>query len=505
MSAFLAQFFDYFSSADLAPHGLCLLWRPELIWLHVVSDTIIALSYFSIPIVLSVFVSKRPDFGFGWVIWAFAVFITACGSTHLFGIWTLWFPDYLAEGAVKAICAVASIATAIGLWRLLPTVLALPSPEQLTAANTALRGEVTQREAALQALEQERSERLKAQEKVYALEQHRQVERLVALTPDAVIVVDRDGIVQFANDAAAKLFDKNKDGFVGNSFGYPLAVGEIAQIEILWQGEHRTGEMRVVDCEWSAKPAHLVVIIDISERKRVERLKDEFVATVSHELRTPLTSISGSLGLLAGGAAGTLPDSISRLIAIADTNCQRLVRLVNDILDTEKIESGNLAFNLKRVEVLALVEQVIEANDAFAREHRVRVRLRAPSGPIDVNADPDRLAQVVTNLLSNAIKFSPPEQEVTVAVEEIEDRVRISIRDRGRGIPESFKAHVFEKFARADVSDTRAKSGTGLGLNIVKQIVMRLGGDVGFENAPSGGAVFRVDLPRQRSITECLA
>ena len=505
MPAPIAHFFDYFSSADLAPHGLCLLWRPELIWLHVVSDTIIALSYFSIPIVLSVFVSKRPDFGFGWVLWAFAVFITACGSTHVFGIWTLWFPDYAAEGAVKAITALASVATAIGLWPLLPKVLALPSPEQLKVANAALKAEIAQREAALRALEQEKSERIRAQEKLNALEQHRQVERLVALTPDAVIVVDRTGIVQFVNDAAIKLFDKNPDRFVGSSFGFPLAVGEIAQIQISRQSGQCTGEMRVVDCEWSGKAAHLVVIIDISERKRVERLKDEFVATVSHELRTPLTSISGSLGLLASGAAGQLPTAILRLITIAHTNCQRLVRLVNDILDIEKIEAGDVAFNLKRVEVRALVEQVIEANYAFAREHGVRVRLDAPRTAIDVSADPDRLAQVVTNLLSNAIKFSPPKQEVTVAVEETSDAVRISVRDRGLGIPEAFKAHVFEKFAQADGSDTRAKGGTGLGLNIVKQIVTRLGGDVRFENVPSGGTIFHVDLPRQSSLRGCIA
>src|SRR5215813_14090997 len=228
----LTSLLSYFDSANLAPHGLCLLWRPELIWLHVVSDTIIALSYFSIPIVLAVFVSRRPDFGYGWVLWAFAVFITACGATHVFGIWTLWFPDYAAEGAVKGITAVASIATAIGLWPLLPKVLALPSPEQLKVANTALKAEIAQREAALRALEQEKSERIRAQEKLNALEQHRQVERLVALTPDAVIVVDRKGIVQFANDAAVKLFDKKPDRFVGSSFGFPLAVGEIAQIQI---------------------------------------------------------------------------------------------------------------------------------------------------------------------------------------------------------------------------------------------------------------------------------
>jgi signal transduction histidine kinase len=143
----LSGLLDYFDSTDLAPHGLCLLWRPELIWLHVVSDGLIALAYFSIPIVLSVFVLKRPDFGFGWVIFAFVVFITACGTTHVFGIWTLWFADYGAEGAVKGITALASVATAIGLWPLLPRVLVLPSPEQLQSKNRDLESAVKELDA----------------------------------------------------------------------------------------------------------------------------------------------------------------------------------------------------------------------------------------------------------------------------------------------------------------------------------------------------------------------
>ncbi len=224
-------------------------------------------------------------------------------------------------------------------------------------------------------------------------------------------------------------------------------------------------------------------VVDISERKRLERLKDDFVSTVSHELRTPLTSIAGSLGLLIGGAAGPLADPAARLLAIAQTNSQRLVRLVNDILDIEKMESGQITFNFKRVETRALVEQAIEANRGFADGYRVQVRLDAASVAGEVHADPDRLVQVVTNLLSNAIKFSPPDGEVVVAVQKHDDLVRISVRDHGPGIPADFRPHMFEKFAQADATDARRKGGTGLGLSIVKQIVSRLGGTVGFEDA----------------------
>jgi PAS domain S-box-containing protein len=238
----------------------------------------------------------------------------------------------------------------------------------------------------------------------------------------------------------------------------------------------------------------LAVIVDITERKRLERLKDEFVSTVSHELRTPLTSIYSSLGLIMGNAAGVLPDAARRLISIAHSNSQRLVGLVNDILDIEKLESGQLIFNLQPVEVRPLVEQTIEANRAYADTYRVKIRLQAGSD-VMVRADPGRLSQVLTNLISNAIKFSPLDGEVVVAIEPRTDVMRFSVRDCGPGIPPEFKSRIFERFAQADATNTKQQGGTGLGLSIVKQIVDRLGGQVGFDDAPGGGTVFHVDLP----------
>lgn len=234
---------------------------------------------------------------------------------------------------------------------------------------------------------------------------------------------------------------------------------------------------------------------DISDRKRLERLKDEFVSTVNHELRTPLTSISGSLALLSSGAAGQLPDRAAHLIIMAQRNSQRLVRLINDILDIEKMESGQMVFHLTRVEVRSLAEQAIEANRSFAESMGVSVRLAEASHAADVCADPDRLFQVVTNLLSNAVKFSPREGEVVVAVEAHGDRVRLSVRDHGPGIPLEFRSRIFERFAQAETVDLRHRGGSGLGLNIVKQIVTRLAGEVGFDDAPGGGTSFHVTLP----------
>ena len=234
------------------------------------------------------------------------------------------------------------------------------------------------------------------------------------------------------------------------------------------------------------------------ERNRLERLKDEFVGTVSHELRTPLTSIAGALGVLMGDAAGELPDPAKRMLAIAHSNCLRLVRLVNDILDMDKCESGLVEYVYSSVDIPQLVEKAFEENRGFSEGCGVRLRLEVDEFVRNVRTDPDRLTQVMTNLLSNAIKFSAADQEVVVKVENVADVVRISVLNHGLCIPAEFKPLVFERFAQSDVTNSRHMGGTGLGLSIVKQIVERLGGKVNFDDALGGGTVFHVELPAWR-------
>jgi two-component system, sensor histidine kinase and response regulator len=239
---------------------------------------------------------------------------------------------------------------------------------------------------------------------------------------------------------------------------------------------------------------------DVALRNEVEsqiatKIQDEFVATVSHELRTPLTSIAGALGLLSGGATGPLPATASRLISIAHTNVQRLLRLINDILDIAKFESGDMTFKFAAVDLRATIEQAMESNLSFAHDHGVRMRLEQASSRCTVWADSDRLNQVFTNLLSNAIKFSSAGQEIVVAVGRREQTAYLTVRDRGPGIPDAFKPHLFDKFSQADTGNARQKSGSGLGLHIVRNIVSRHDGVVGFEDAPDGGTIFFVEIP----------
>jgi signal transduction histidine kinase len=239
---------------------------------------------------------------------------------------------------------------------------------------------------------------------------------------------------------------------------------------------------------------------DITKRKYHERLKGEFVATVSHELRTPMTSIAGSLGLLMGGAAGQLPDPAKRLLGIAHSNSQRLVRLINDILDIEKIESGKLTLFSEPMPMDELVNESMKLNQGFADRYKVRLVATGLASEVRVNADRKRLLQVMTNLISNAAKFSPADGSVDIEMRQVNDRiVVISVGDRGKGIPEDFRNRIFGRFAQADSADTRAKGGTGLGLAICKRLIEMMDGTIGFSDRPGGGTSFWFELPMHKA------
>ena len=246
----------------------------------------------------------------------------------------------------------------------------------------------------------------------------------------------------------------------------------------------------------AGRPSYFVSQIqDISEQREVERIKGEFISVVSHELRTPLTSIRGSLGLIVGTMAESLPQGALKLLDIAHNNCERLIVLINDILDIDKIASGHMRFDMRRKALAPLMLKSLQTTEAYAQRFNVRLEWQPPDGNVYIVVDEDRFAQVLSNLLSNAIKFSPTHGVVTINAQLAQDRVRVNIVDRGPGIPEDFHGRIFERFSQADSSASRHAGGTGLGLHISRRIVESMNGTIGFDTQVGRGTTFWVDFP----------
>ena len=237
-------------------------------------------------------------------------------------------------------------------------------------------------------------------------------------------------------------------------------------------------------------------VLDLREQKRIDHLKSEFISIVSHELRTPLTSIRGSMGLLESGVVGELPAKALQLVQIAHKNSQRLTALVNDILDMEKLATGQMTLKMREIDLLELVKQALDANAPYAETYRVRYQLHTELAQAMVLADSDRMMQVMANLLSNAAKFSSDGDVVLVRLFAKENHYLIEVEDHGRGIPAEFHDRIFGKFAQATDSSTRQKEGAGLGLHISKTLVEKMQGNISFSSEEKIKTVFWISLPK---------
>ncbi|MGO4914800.1 PAS domain S-box protein [Pseudogemmobacter sp. W21_MBD1_M6] len=245
-------------------------------------------------------------------------------------------------------------------------------------------------------------------------------------------------------------------------------------------------------------PRFIAVVRDIAERKQVEQAKKDFIATVSHELRTPLTSIKGAIGLILSGTTGSYSDKTKSMLSIAHRNSDRLILIINDILDLEKMDGGQMAFDMKRVDISKVLADAIEAASAYGARYDVTFAPKGMAHPVFIEADYARLIQVMNNLLSNAAKFSSPGSQVVVTLKERKDKVQVSVKDTGMGIPKEAQSHIFDRFTQAHASDIRPHGGTGLGLSIAKTIVERHFGTLGFISEDGKGSVFMFDLPKHQ-------
>jgi PAS domain S-box-containing protein len=330
---------------------------------------------------------------------------------------------------------------------------------------------------------------------------------------EGLLVIGEDGVIESVNPAFMRMTGFGSDELVGQHLsrfvkqplepdtGEPLedfyrqGLGRVTE----WAAQRKNGE--VFPCELSlfefrtAEGRHYAgAVRDLSERREVERMKREFVATVSHELRTPMTSIRGSLGLLSAGVLGELSDEALDVVRLAERNSLRLITLINDILDLERLKAGRLELVLRPLALSSVIERSLESVRAVAEQRGIALDAQPTKGR--VLGDADRLVQVLVNLLSNAVKFSPQGSAVRVsALEAPPGFVEVRVADRGRGIPVSHRERIFERFQQVEASDARQKGGTGLGLAISKSIVEQHGGMIGVESEEERGSTFWFRVP----------
>jgi two-component system, LuxR family, sensor kinase FixL len=526
------------------PHGFCYLWTPGLIGLHVVSDSLIALSYLSIPITLLHFTRKRRDIPFSWMFLCFGAFIVACGGTHVMEVWTIWFPSYWLSGAVKAVTAGFSVVTAILLIRVTPLVLALPGTRWLIQLNQKLSGEVEQRtraESNLRRFSEDLEQRVaeRTAELVATNRSLRESElryrTLVEHAPEAIVVLDVDaGHFVDLNENAERMFKMSRAellrvGPVQVSPPFHLdgrPSSEAAAAEVNRALRHEVPRFEWIHCDTAGKeiPCEISLvrlpstgrnlvrgsILDISERKQAEkeiyklnaelelRVKERtaqleaanhdlesFTYSVSHDLRAPLRHMDGFSRILVEDFGPQLPPAAKQHVERVRSAAQHMSHLVDDLLNLAHVGRGSL--RIVNSDLNELIAGTILSLEAEARGREVDWRVGRLSR---VECDPGLMRQVFFNLLSNALKFTQQREKAEIEIGETRDEGQpvIFVRDNGVGFDMSNADRLFQVFQRLHRAEEF--EGTGVGLAIVHRILQKHGGAIRAESSPQKGATF---------------
>jgi PAS domain S-box-containing protein len=506
-------------SSDFIPHGACYLWNPAVLWLNVVSDLVIGISYYTIRVFLFVLARKRKELTFHWVFVAFGAFILACGTTHLVSVWTVWNPNYQLDGVIKALTALASVITTALLFPLLPVLLRLPDPGQLACANENLANEIETRKRMTAVLE-------------------RQAE-LLELAHDAIIVRDLDGRIQFWSRGAQKLYGWSKELAEGATI-YELLQTEFPEIlqeiqrELIetgcWEGDlrhtKRDGTKIVVSSCWALRrnddgrsevlEINRDITRDVTEQeirklfakalqeKNVELekailAKDRFLATMSHELRTPLNAIIGFTGILLMRLPGPLTRVQEKQLRTVQTSGTHLLSLINDLLDLAKIESGKLELRREPVNCSEIVEEIAAYLRPMVENKDIVISINVPSREMQVQTDRRALHQILLNLTNNAVKFTESGSVQLQVKERLMGDIPIvefAVIDTGIGIRPEDQNKLFQAFSRLDASNEQPHQGTGLGLYLSQKLAAMLSGQITFESDFGKGSTFRFTLAR---------
>ncbi|MEA5564580.1 response regulator [Anabaena sp. UHCC 0399] len=407
--------------------------------------------------------------------------------------------------------------------RMLGTVRDISNRKQidadLKAANNELELRVAERTVELVNVNRQLQSQLDERQQIQEALRISQIRlaRILDIADDAIISIDASQKITIFNQGAEKIFGYSAEEIIGQHLNVllPQRFAEAHRQHVSGFGQspslaRRMGERReIYGCrkdgtEFPAEASisklymnsevfYTVILRDVTERKQIERMKDEFVSVVSHELRTPLTSIHGSLGMLTSGLLLADSEQGKRLLQIATDSTERLVRLINDILDIERIESGSVKMERETCNLTDLIESSVSIMQPLANKAGVKLSIDSPS--VELWVDTDRVVQTITNLLSNAIKFSPPEKTVWLVAQQYGDEVLVTVKDNGRGIPADKIHSIFERFQQVDSSDSRNHDGTGLGLAISQSIVQQHGGRIWVESVVGEGSSFYFTLP----------
>lgn len=337
------------------------------------------------------------------------------------------------------------------------------------------------------------------------------IEAILNNTAESIITIDTVGTIKSANNVTEKIFGYTNNELINQNISllipYNAWIQHLKKLEDInsdkdtidthqeTNGQHKDGHHFPMEISLSVlttniEKIYILTLRDITERKQAEIQKSEFISTISHELRTPLTSIKGSLGLVVGDALGDIPADAKNLITLAYNNCERQIRLVNDLLDMEKISSGKMEFNKVKLKLDDVIKESLEINKDYGLKFNITYNFAESISPAWVSADKDKIIQVLTNLLSNAAKFSPEGSVVSVTLLQEADMYCVKVIDQGAGIPEESHHKIFKRFSQVDSSDTRKAGGTGLGLFISKSIIEEHGGEINFTSEINKGATF---------------
>ncbi len=362
-----------------------------------------------------------------------------------------------------------------------------------------------------------------------AQDREERIRAVLETAADGIITIDAKGIIETFNRQAEFIFKRAARDVIGENVKCLMPEpyrsdhdGYLSRYKLRGHGDalNITRELQGLRSDGSVFPLDLTitemqvggelmftgVVRDITERNENDRIKREFISTVSHELRTPLTSIKGALGLLMAGVSGDLPKRMQEMLNIAHNNCDRLVRLINDILDIEKIAAGKMEFRMEALDLVEVLKQAVDANRAYGENLNVSMKLDVCPDEALVLGDQDRLQQVLANLLSNAAKFSPTGGEVLIRCIQTGEGssigYRVEVIDHGSGIPDDFRDKLFKRFSQVDTSDIRQKGGTGLGLSICRAIIDYHKGEIDFISKVNEGATFYFELPQWSAARE---